>query len=57
MRIVNEYIKGGNKASIAESIHTGDPIYIAITASSSKTFKSLNSAENFMSKFKYKKVI
>ncbi len=57
MRIVNEYIKGGNKASIAENIHLGKTIYITVTASSSKIFKSLMDAEKFMIKFQYKKVI
>lgn len=57
MRIVNEYIKGGNRGSIAENMHPGETIYIAVMASSSKTFKSLNVAEKFMNKFKYKKVL
>ncbi|WP_026881446.1 hypothetical protein [Clostridium akagii] len=57
MRIVNEYIKGGNKASITENIHLGKIIYIAITASSSKIFKSLKGAEKYMIRFEYKKII
>lgn len=56
MRIVSEYIKGGTRASIAETIRAGKTIYIAVTSSSSKIFKSLNIAERFMLKFKYEKV-
>ena len=57
MRILNEYVKGGNKGSIAENIREGYTTYIAVTSTSSKTFKSLKGAERFMTKLEYKIVI
>ena len=55
--IVNEYVKGGKKGSIAENIHEGYTTYVAVTPTASKTFKSLKGAERFMTKLEYKIVI
>jgi len=49
--------ENGNKGGIVRNINTGTTTYIAVTASSSKTFKSLKGAKNFMAKFNYNEVI
>lgn len=53
-----DYIKGKcNKGAVIENIYAGQKSYIAVTISTSKTFKSLKGAEKYMDKFEYKKVI
>lgn len=54
---MTDYIKGKeNKGSIMENTYAGEVSYIAVTISSSKTFKSVKGAEKYMSKFGYEKV-
>lgn len=48
-----EYLRGENKGAIMSDIYEGKIIYTAVTATSSKDFKSLKSAEKFMQKFGY----
>jgi len=52
-----DYVKGKyNKGAILENGYSDSITYIAVTAASSKDFKSLKGAEKYMTKFEYKKV-
>jgi hypothetical protein len=52
MKNFTDYIKGGNKGSIMESL---EGIFTAVTAVKSKDFKTLKGAEKFMAKEGYTK--
>jgi hypothetical protein len=56
--IIINYTRGTeNKGAILIDDAYNNPIYTAVTQTSSKDFKSLKNAEKYMDKFKYKKVV
>lgn len=57
MKAIIDYKKanGEEAGSIAVNEYNGNLSYIAVTASSSKTFKSMKGAEKYMAEFNYVK--
>lgn len=55
MKAIIDYKKanGEETGAIAVNEYNGNLSYIAVTASSSKTFKSMKGAEKYMAKFNY----
>ena len=58
MKAIIDYRKENSEltgASMVDKCGNGHYIYIAVTASVSKTYKSMKGAEKFMNKYNYKK--
>lgn len=58
MKAIIDYKKENSEltGSIMVNEYAGQASYIAVTASASKTYKSLKGAEKFMAEYNYKKI-